>query len=391
MNTLELNKDVIIDLTERRADHCLSIYLPTHEYGLEVNESMDRLQLKNHIQDIRLKLQEEGLQRSAINELLKPVEALLDDWIFWRYQSKGLAIFRSHDFFTYFHSPTPFRHVYEISSGFCINPLLPFTQPLRHYYLLLISKKGVTLHKADQYSMIHMGMNLEFPSGLDAVTDYYDFEEELQGRTRARGSSRHAAAVYRSDDTDNKEKDHLLADFFRLINDAVVQLLAMENAPLVLAGVNYYHPIYRQVNTYPRLCQDGLIGNFEHTHPTNLHPLANELLTGYFSEIRDRRLTEFANARGSDRVSKDVRSLLDAAVMGRIEVLFMHRHAQAWGRFDEHTLETTLHDRRQPGDEPLFDKVALLTLQHGGEVHILDDADSLGYGESIRLAGLYRF
>ncbi|CCH52822.1 hypothetical protein BN8_01855 [Fibrisoma limi BUZ 3] len=391
MNTLELNKDVLIDLTERRADHCLSIYLPTHEYGLEVNERMDKLLLKNHVQDIRLKLQTEGLRSNDIDDLLRPVDALLNDWIFWRYQTQGLAIFRSHDYFTYFHSPIPFRNFHEIGMGFCINPLLPFTQPPRHYYLLLITKNGVTLHKADQYSIIHMGMNLEFPSGLEAVTSYYDFEAELQGRTRARGNSRHAAAIYRSDDEDNKEKDHLLADFFRLINEAVVQQLGTENVPLVLAGVNYYHPIYRQVNTYSRLCQDGLTGNFEHMHPTNLHPMANKLLTGYFSEIRDRRLAEFANASGSNLASKDLRSLLEAAVMGRIEVLFLQRHVQAWGRFDEYTLATTLHDRRQPGDEALFDKVALLTLRHGGEVHILDDVDMVKNGEPIRLAGLYRF
>ncbi len=54
------------------------------------------------------------------------------------------------------------------------------------------------------------------PSGLDAVTKYYEFEEQLQGRTKGPGG---AMAMYSTNqDADNKEKDHLLADYFRLID-----------------------------------------------------------------------------------------------------------------------------------------------------------------------------
>ena len=55
------------------------------------------------------------------------------------------------------------------------------------------------------------------PGGLEEVTQYYDFEEELQGRSLGT-----VTALYNSDVTDKaqKEKNHLLANSFQLVDAA---------------------------------------------------------------------------------------------------------------------------------------------------------------------------
>jgi len=323
-----------------------------------------------------------------VDALLKPVEDLLDDWLFWRYLSEGLAIFRSATHFEFFQSPLPLPEQLEIDTRFHLMPLLPFTQPTRQYLIMHLDKSGVRLYRADPFTIVPVPFAISFPDGLEAVTQYYDFEEELQGRTRARGKD---GAIYRSDDVGGKEKDHLLADYFRLVDEAFRAQFNQEDLPLVLAGPAYYHPIYRQVNSYPKLSPEGVTKSLEHALAAELQASANELLQDYFLTNRLRRTEQFANASGSDLTSGDLRSLLEAASLGRIEALFLREGAEAWGQFEENTLRAVLHDRRQPGDAPLLQLLALRTLEHGGEVYVVPGIDMPCGLETVPACALFRF
>ncbi|SOD81734.1 baeRF7 domain-containing protein [Spirosoma fluviale] len=383
-------KETLLDLAEKAHDQSISIFIPTHRRGKQVNERQDRIAFKNHVQTVRLALEARSLRSNDINDLVEPMEALLDNPQFWRHQREGLAVFRNPDHFSIFHSPIPFADSSRLDSRFHLRPLLPFVQAFTTYYLLQIGKKGVCLYQADPFSISLIDTAEVMPSGLEDVTQYYDFVEELQGRTTGRGG---AVTMYTSDDSneDQKAKDHLLADYFRLVNEAIIKLIGTQNAPLLLASVAYYQPIFRQVNTYPYLHEGGITGNFDHVKPEEMHQMANEVLSHKFEETQQQRINQYQNSLGSDLVSSGLRQLLEAAVTGRIEVLFLQEDAELWGQFDEVTLATTIHDEKQDGDESLIEKVALLTLRHGGEVYVLDEANFPAKQDSVNITALYRF
>ncbi|MCE2703319.1 MAG: hypothetical protein LW859_39355 [Anabaena sp. 49633_E8] len=48
-----------------------------------------------------------------------------------------------------------------------------------------------------------------------------------------------------------------------VVDSALHKKLRGEKAPLILAGVEYLLPIYRQANTYPYLAETGITGNAE--------------------------------------------------------------------------------------------------------------------------------
>lgn len=383
-----LNRDTILELSGFYGEQCFSVYLPTHRKGLEVNEGYDRLRLKNYVQQIRAGLQAQGLKSHQVAALLRPAEELLDNWVFWRYQSEGLAVFGSHDFFAYYRSPLPFEETYQVGNRFLVKPLLPFAQPPRPYYLLKLGKNGAVLYKADAFNITEVDTEGLLPAGIEEVTRYYDFEQELQGRSAAGGG---VAAMHRSDDMDNKHKDHLLADYFRLVDEGIRNLAGTDKAPLVLACVGYYQPIYRQVNAYPFLHESALTGNFDHAHPDELHREANALLEDYFEEGKRTQLERYRNSAGSDLVSGDLREILNASVTGRVDTLFLRPGAEVWGHFDEEHLVATLHDEYREGDTSLVEQAALLTLQHGGRVYPLHADDALPGREGSSLAALFRF
>ncbi len=93
-----MNKATLLDLASRTHAHSISIFIPTHHRGKEVNEGQDHIVFKNHVQRIRQTLESQSLRSNEMNDLMQPLEALLDDIQFWRHQQAGLAVFRSPDF-----------------------------------------------------------------------------------------------------------------------------------------------------------------------------------------------------------------------------------------------------------------------------------------------------
>ncbi|OGX87151.1 hypothetical protein BEN47_11780 [Hymenobacter lapidarius] len=400
MTSSNFDKEVLLDLTSRTHPHSISIFIPTHRRGKQVLDGRDAIVLKNHLQTIRLELKAQALRSNDIDDLMQPLESLLDDPQFWRHRTEGLALFRSPDFFATFDSPLPLADVHYLASTFQMRPLLPYVQPAARYYLLQIGKKEVVLYHADAYSMAVVDTAGVMPAGLEEVTKYYDFEEELQGRSTGGGGLGSSAqgrgsgmAMYTSDDSneDQKNKNHLLADYFRLVDKAIMGLMGTQKVPLLLASVAYYQPIYRSINSYPHLQEGGLTGNFDHVQPEEMHRQANEQLTDYFGKTCQQRISQYQNSSGGALTSHDLRHILESAVTGRVEVLFLRQDAQVWGRFNEETLTATFHDEARDGDESLIDQAALLTLRHGGEVYALEEVNLLDNQQPVTIAALYRF
>ncbi|WP_234733757.1 baeRF7 domain-containing protein [Tellurirhabdus bombi] len=391
MVLINSGKEKLLELAEQKHKHSISIFMPTHRRGKEVLERQDALTFKNHIQTARQTLKSQEVRPEEIDELMQPLETLLDDPNFWRHQQEGLAAFRNPDYFAVYHSPLPLENTFHINSRFLLQPLLPFAQPFPEYYVLQLGKNGVALYRANYFSIVPLDSEEEMPSSMDKVTKYYRFEKELQGFNAGMAGQGGVAAMYTSDDLANKEKNHLLADFFRLIDEGIRNLIGDQNAPLVIASVEYLQPIYREVNTYPHLHESGLTGNFDNVDINEIHRMANELLGDSLETKRQLRIEQYQNNNDNGLGSTDIRELLEAAASARIEALFVQTHTDVWGHFDEETMALTIHDSQQEESESLIDKLALLTMRYNGEVYVLDEVNLLGQQEPITAAALFRF
>ncbi len=72
-----------------------------------------------------------------------------------------------------------------------------------------------------------------------------------------------------SPDRDQHQEE--IRQFFYIIDKALHEKLRDETAPLVLAGVEYLLPLYRQANTYQHLMAEGITGNPEILSAQELH------------------------------------------------------------------------------------------------------------------------
>jgi hypothetical protein len=122
MSTLSEGKRKL--LMENHHEPCISIYLPTHQAGSEIQQ--DRVRLKNQTRQAENLLLLANVHTVEVVNLLEPIQALVDDEPFWLHPSEGLALFRSQDMFAPFRLPSNFQELVVVSNHFYLKPLLPF-------------------------------------------------------------------------------------------------------------------------------------------------------------------------------------------------------------------------------------------------------------------------
>jgi hypothetical protein len=384
-------------LMEKSGPVCVSIYMPTKRVGREIGQNPIRL--KNLLDTAEDRLAENGLSPLQVQDLLEPVHTLLWNGWFWKHQNDGLAIFISPQRFERYRLPFGFEELVVVANRFHVKPLLQLLSNDGSFYVLALSQGEIRLFQGTRYTVNEVELK-DVPESLAEVLKWDDLEKRLQyhtstqtpGGARVRPSIKserpaifHGHGVASADDP----KDYI-ARYFRRVDDGVAQVLDATQAPLVLAGVDYLHAIYHQVNSYPHLVDEGIEGNPEGWSAEELHERAWRIVEPIFSASRKEATARYAQlvGAGSQQVSDDLREVLSAAHYGQVEVLFVAVGVQQWGIFDANANKIELHQEAGAGDEDLLDLAAVQTLLNGGMVYVSDAKDVPG---RTVLAAIFRY
>ncbi|HBL11949.1 MAG TPA: hypothetical protein DD379_11170, partial [Cyanobacteria bacterium UBA11162] len=145
-----------------------------------------------------------------------------------------------------------------------------------------------------------------------------------------------------------------------------------KRAPLVLAGVEYLFPIYREANTYQHLIDEGITGNPENAKPEELQAQAWEIVEPLFLKSQQEAIDHYRELAQTGRSSSNIKEAVPAAYYGRIEELFVAVGVQQWGSFNPDTNTIDLHAEAEPGDEDLLNSAAIQTILNGGTVYAVE-------------------
>jgi len=381
-----LDKTALVSLARQSAGRCVSVYLPVHKGGLAVNELNDAVLFKDCIREAAVQLQQTGLSEPRAQKILAPAYALIDNDDFWRDQLQGLAFFATEGFCRYIRLPQSPKQQVLVNDHFLLSPLIPFLTGSQHFFVLSLSKHQASLFRADGFGMTPIPL-ADMPHGMK---DVVHFEEKDQaGVFRAGSSGAGGGANYHGvggNKPDEKESIALyLAEVARTIEKEV---LAQEHAPLLLAGVDYLHPIYISVAHYKPIIQEGLKGSYEHVPMPELYRQAREKLQPLLDAEEQRFIDEYKNKSGGALTSSIPDDVIPAAYYGQAGRLFVQQDAQLWGHFDPQAQSLVIHDEKQAGDDNLVDVAAIQVLNNGGYVHILPKERMPG--ESV-MAALLRY
>jgi hypothetical protein len=361
-------KNELSDLAAARPGPCISIYMPTHRVPMEIQQ--DRLRLKNLLRKSEDALTAQGLRSPEAKKLLEPAEKLLGHMVFWKGQQDGLAVFLAPDFERFYPLPVDFPELMVVGEQFHLKPLLKLLGG-GEFYILALSQNEVKFFQASRFSISELEVE-GMPGSLAEALKYDDPQKQLQFHTGTQKTTGERAAIFHGHGVGIDDSKSNLLRFFQQVDRGLHPTLREEQAPLVLAGVDYLLPIYQEANSYGNLLDSGLPGNPEGLSPAELHQRAWTLVQPHFQQIREDAAAKYRQLAGTGKASHDLKEIVPAAYHGRIESLFVAVSLQAWGFFDPATSGIRLVEQEEPGSEDLMDFAAIQTLMQGGQVFSLE-------------------
>jgi hypothetical protein len=351
----------------KRPGVCISIFMPTFRTGTESQQN--QIRLRNLLRQAEEKLLARGLRTQEIKELLEPAQSLPGNILFWKRQGDGLALFLTRGLFRTFCLPAAFDERLTVADRFHIQPLLPLLSGDRRFYILALSQKEVRLYEGTEQELRPIELE-SLPKGLAEALQVDVMEKQVRFRAGAAGGGAGAAMISGHGAVADDTKDNLLR-YFRLIDRGLHDLLKDERTPLILTGVEYLFPIYREVNTYPHLIAEGIPGNPKGSSPDALHRTALQIVRPFFSRAETEAIAQYHQSSGTGLASADLREIVPAASHGRVGLLLIASGRQEWGSFDRSSGSVEPSRDKEAGNEDLLEIAALDTYLNGGAVFLL--------------------
>ena len=365
----------IVNLINQEEGTFISIYLPTFKSGVDIRQNS--IKFKQILREVEAKLYNMEWRKEEVETFLKPATQLIPDTKFWQHQSDGLAFFINRDGINYFRLPFEFKESVTISNKIYIKPLLPLFSGNGQFNILALSKNAVRFLRCTRQNYVEIQLEGAPNSMCDMQVD--DDYENPDSRTSLRLASNNLV-FNKATQSQNNENDYErieLTRYFRAIDQALMDLHEGESIPLVLAGVEYLIPIYREKSNYPNIVKDFIHGNPETLRSDELHKLAWEIVQPYFLKDQEAAKEKYNQYSGqkNELFLNRIEKIIPAAFSGQIEALFIDKDIDKWGRYNHQENKIELIGDASNGAEDLMEYVSVLTLSRGGKVFALDGED----------------
>jgi len=379
-----LSRDDLELLVRQPRSSCVSLYMPTHRSGPETQQ--DPIRLKNLIRRAEETLVAAGTRRPDASEVLRPARELIEDEAFWRHQSDGLALFLRTGWFRSYRLPLAFEELVVASDRFHMSALLPLLTGDGRFYVLALSENEARLLDGTRFN-VHVVNVPGLPAGVKDALRYDDPQREL-GSHAAESGGPGARVVLHGQGIGAEVQKERLGRYLQAVDGAVRRSLREQQAPLVLAGVEYVRAMYRDVNTYPHLLEAGISGSPDRTSTEELHTRAWALVEPLFARERDSAAAAYREALGTGRASGSLDDVLTAAEAGRIDVLFVPTGAHVLSASPA-SAGVSHADRGQElgGGDPI-EQAVVGTILNAGTVYAVPEREM---PDRAPVAALFRF
>jgi hypothetical protein len=368
-----LDKESVQRLASVTQGPCVSLYMPTARTSPDARQG--QIRMKNLARQAAQALAEHGLAPAVAEEVTAVLDRIVLQMPFWTEAADGLAVFtRPGEAFS-FRLPVSFPERVAVGDRFVLKPLVGILSGDESYLLLTLSQKGVRLYRGSRSGLAEIHVE-NMPGSLEEVLNYDGFERRAQaGTLGGHGTG------------DDRPKEDIVT-YFRRIVEVLSNAVKGAREPLILAGVEYLHPLYRSVSRYHKILPAGITGNAEKLSPEQLHAQAWPLVSPIFEKAKADAMARYLRDAGTGLTGKDPEEVFWASKSGRVEAVFLVEGAEKWASVDPMNMAATPFDGPGPGREDLLETIALETFLKEGKVFVLPQSEMPNGGP---VAAVYRY
>jgi len=359
-------------LTDIEDGLCISMYMPAEPGAATVDEQ--RIRFKNLLRKAEKEIQKSGSKKKDLYEMVEQGRRLLENDYFWRYQSSGLAVFISAGVFLFYKLPISFEEEFVAGQRFYIKPLIPLFMADGRFYVLALSQKEVRLFSCTRYHVMEIDL-VDVPEGIAESLKYDSKQYQLQFHTGAAGGGGDRPAIFHGHGVSvDDNKDELLR-YFQDVDRGLSDILPEQEVPLVLAGVEYLLPIFKEASSYRRVMKEVVRGNPETLRAEELHEKAWEIVRPELEKSQWEAKQRYRDLAGKGYTAAGVQTVVSHAAYGRVDTLFIDIDGRRPGSFDPDKNETAVYDEDSADGEDLLDLAAVETIKHSGKVYAVKKED----------------
>lgn len=343
-------RDEISALAEIRAQGCASLYLPTTPVTRDVEVS--RIELGNFARDALEQLQQRGLHKRDLDTISEALDELADDDGFWAYQAHSLAVFVTPDRILTYRLPNKLSAMVVVSDRLHLKPLFRTITFPHSAFVLALAENSVRLIEIDA----------DLPPHEISVEDMPKDAASAVGLPSIKGRS-HYRRMHGTEGQNVR-----LEQYARKIDNALRPVLTGRETPLILAATGRLVSVFRQLNTYPHLLEEGISDNPEQMSEGQLAAAARPVL----DQAYDKELAElselFERRSGDQRTTTDISDAARAATFGAIQVLLVDIDAVIPGQIDPESGAVTFSDESDVTAYGVVDEIAARALASGARI-----------------------
>ena len=356
---------------------CVSIHIPTERAGRETRQN--RIRMKNAIDEAIQLLDGHPAAPTGpdTGRLLDPVRELLDDSMWWQHQETGLAVMAAPGLFETFRHPMEVTERVVVADRFDVKPLIRSQSENASFAVLGVSRNRIRLLVADRDAIDEVSLPEGTPASMDEAFWYLDREKQLQQHAT---SSRGSAVMFHGHGGPDDKDDRRTAEFLRAVAHGIREVV--DGRLVVLAGVDELTARFRGLAHGLRIAGETVTGNADDMSLGEIRRRAWDVASEVLDEVRRADAESIAAGAGTT----DLVEVLEAAMAGRVEALFIARHAIVWG-VTRPAIE--VHgDDLHVGDRDLLDAAVTESWARSGRVHVVAGDDVPGGGVA---AASYRY
>lgn len=360
--TAQLDYVDVVSLTELRRlskrdkEDWVAISMPTHRTGAATRQ--DPIRFRNLANEALGQVDARQTDASVRSAIAAQLEDITDDHDFWQHQTGGLVVLVSGGDQVVFRVPSPVAARSFVDDGPALAVLVPFIAEDTMFRVLALSSDSVRLLEGTVNSLGELDLG-PIPADYETAFGHIEMQKQLQQSRRADGSRFHGHGG------GGEAASIATTRYLRAVAAGLDERLRGEpKVPLLLAGMTSLAAEFRQISEQPKILAETLTGSHDKTPVHELHEQAWQIVHAAHAVPLDEANDRINAAWAREQALLDVTEILRAADQGRIDSLFVTADAAA--------------------EDPRVEQAVRLTLQMGGEVHALEQADR-------RVAALLRY
>ncbi|MEX1026144.1 MAG: hypothetical protein WD226_13800 [Planctomycetota bacterium] len=342
----------------------ISLFVPVVE-----DPSFDeQSQTKVHLENLR---REAGRRLAAARESedwLSPLDGLRIEPNLFPPGTRGLALYLAGGNLRAFalHEPIQ-RAALRVQSTYALRPLVAELQRNQRYRLIALAAGCVELYEGDRYGLGETQAP-EVPSDLhDALGhEIRRTSNSLQWHAGSLGGD---AAIFHGHGGPDRGRNVDRDRFHGLLAREIGRVWGARHDPLVLAADAAHQGRFRirAEGELHGLLEDGVAGSPERQSAREFAEAAWPLVAAWQTERQREREAQIPVALAHGAATDDLERAVEFASSARVARLWLAEDASREGRID-----TTTGKLVEAEGEDLYDGLAALVLEYGGEVWITD-------------------